>query len=135
MATLTTLPRITRFLGTSDGGPSDGRGSATCPHCGASGRYVHSFECEDGSRRAAMSGCIKLFPVHPIAEVDMALQARARKLRDQYGPTAKLNSWDERIKSAVDAYYTGQMDERTALAIIRAETIAKANYRRARYRR
>ncbi len=125
-----TLPRIVRFVGTTDGGPSDGRGSAVCPHCGASGRYVHFFQCEDGSRRGAMSGCIKLFPVHPIAKLDLDLKERERELQKSYGPGAKLNSWDQRIRKAIDAFYADEVDEWTTLAVIRSENVAKANYRR-----
>ena len=133
VATLS-LPRIVRFLGTSDGGPSDGKGSAECPHCGASGRYVHRFQCEDGTTRGAMSGCIKLFPVHPIASADMALNERERDLQKRFGPTASLNTWDKRIRVAIDAFYAGEMNERTALDQIQWAQQAKSTYRRSRRR-
>jgi hypothetical protein len=128
MPVLASLPRIVRFLGTSDAGGPD----AECPHCGAKGRYVHSFECEDGSRRGAMSGCVKLFPVHPIAQADMALRGRERELRTRFGATAQLNSWDQRMRVAIDAYYAGTMTEGDALVCLRTESQSKANWRRAK---
>lgn len=135
MLAVATLPRITRFLGTSDGGPSDGKGSAICPHCGSTGRYVHYFEVEGGERRGAMSGCIKLFPVSPIAEADMALSERHRDLVKRFGKDAKLNPWDTRIREAIDAFYSGTMSERTTLDHIQWARQAAATYRRGRYRR
>lgn len=33
-----------------------------CPHCGAEGRYVKVFECEDGAIRKAMAGCYAAWP-------------------------------------------------------------------------
>ena len=129
--TLAALPRIIRFLGTSDAGGPD----AVCPHCGATGRYVHSFQCDDGSTRGAMSGCIQLFPVHPIAQADMALKKRETDLRQRFGPSASPNSWDQRIREAIDSFYAGTVDERTATHTINWASQAKANYRRARYRR
>lgn len=129
------LPRITRFLGTSDGGPSDGKGSAICPHCGASGRYVHYFECEDGTKRGAMSGCIKLFPVSPIAQADLALNEKHRDLQKRFGKGATLNTWDKRIREAIDAFYAGTMGERTALDNIQWARQAAATYRQSRRRR
>lgn len=125
------LPRIVRFLGTSDAGGAD----AFCPHCGATGRYVHTFQCEDGSTRGAMSGCIQLFPVHPIASAALRLEARQLGLRQRFGLTAKLNSWDQQIREAIDEFYAGTMDERTALYRIRCAEQAKQNYRGARIRR
>lgn len=57
-----TLPAIVVITGMKDFGPSDGEGSATCPHCGANGRYVWTFICADGSHRGAMRGYLQLFP-------------------------------------------------------------------------
>lgn len=132
MPTLASLPRIVRFLGTSDAGPLADGGGTVCPHCGAEGRYVHAFECEDGSRRGAMSGCVKLFPVSPIAEIDMRLHERERDLRKRFGPTAKLNSWDAQIRDALDAFYAGTLDERSALMRAQVAEQAKRNWRRTR---
>jgi hypothetical protein len=54
-----TLPAIVAILDKRDSGEY---GNAVCPHCGALGRYVYTFVCEDGRRHGAMSGCIQLFP-------------------------------------------------------------------------
>lgn len=134
MPVLSSLPKITRFLGTSDAGsPRDG-GGTVCPHCGAEGRYVHSFECEDGSRRGAMSGCIKLFPVHPIAQVDLTLNEKERDLVKRFGKGATLNTWDKQIRGAIDAFYAGTMNEYQAIGIINGARQAAANWRQRRRR-
>jgi hypothetical protein len=108
MQTLATLPRITRFLGTSDAGGPD----AVCPHCGAKGRYVH-----------------------PIAQADLVLSGRERELRQRFGPTAKLNTWDARIREAIEAFYAGTLDERSALVHIKCAEQAKRAWRRSRFGR
>lgn len=43
--------------------------SDICPHCGSSGKHVFEFICDDGKKRAAMSGCIKLFKPGPDARL------------------------------------------------------------------
>lgn len=63
------LPRIIRYDHVDDSGEY---GNATCPHCGAKGRYVHHFLTDEGPR-AAMAGCIKLFPTSPVAKEHQAL--------------------------------------------------------------
>lgn len=70
-----TLPAIIAFLGTSDSGEY---GNARCPHCNAEGRYVHTFICEDGTRRGAMSGCIQLFPQSRDRYSKLAMEAYKR---------------------------------------------------------
>lgn len=131
-----TLPRITRFLGTTDSGPCEGgEPTAICPHCGSGGRYIHYFECEDGTTRGAMSGCVQLFPIHPIAADDMALRERERDLQQRFGKAAKLNSWDQKIREFIDAFYAGTMDERTARACITSQLMAKRAYRSTRRNR
>ena len=52
------LPRVIEVLEVIDCGPGP---SASCPHCGADGRYITRFRCDDGTTRGAMSGCFKLF--------------------------------------------------------------------------
>ena len=67
-----TLPNRIVTLYTNDSGPLDFGGGTRCPHCGAEGRYVHYFLCNDGKIHAAMSGCIKLFPHKPTTMSKMA---------------------------------------------------------------
>lgn len=96
---------------------------------------MHAFECEDGSRRGAMSGCIKLFPVHPIAQADLVLSEKSRDLQKRFGRGATLNTWDKRIRDAIDAFYAGAMGERAALDSIQWARQAAASYRQSRRRR
>lgn len=98
------LPAITRYIGMTDAGPSDGgEAPAHCPHCDAGGRYIHHFECEDGTRRGAMSGCIELYPMTPIAALDKKLTDKAR--------TGKLNKLESRVRFALDEFYAGRMNQ------------------------
>ncbi|HEX6052755.1 MAG TPA: hypothetical protein VFZ21_25995 [Gemmatimonadaceae bacterium] len=125
--TVAALPKIVRFLGTDDHGPG---GSTTCPHCGATGRYVIRFQVEDGRTLGAMRGCIKLFPVTELArehEYFVAKRARYAKQR----PPWKLSSGDadalQRIEDAID----GRGDARQAILNAQsARRAAAARYRR-----
>jgi hypothetical protein len=42
-----------KFLGVKD------YGSTCCPHCGAEGRYIYTWE-QDGETKSAMAGCFKM---------------------------------------------------------------------------
>ena len=64
------FPRIVRFFETKD---SPG---ASCPHCGAEGRYILTFQVEDGRRMGAMRGCVKLFPVSRVATEELRLREK-----------------------------------------------------------
>lgn len=123
------LPRIIRFDGMHDGGPCDDGPTATCPHCGADGRYVFWFDCEDGTHRGAMSGCIKLFPVSPVAEVDRKLIEKLHDLQKRYGKETTLNSWQRKIREAIDAFYAGDADEAQTLRTIQQQNAAMQAYR------
>jgi hypothetical protein len=96
---------------------------------------VHTFECEDGTTRGAMSGCIKLFPVHPIAAADMALRERERDLRKRFGRDARLNTWDGTMREAIDRFYRGEVTAEDTQRTIEWQTREKANYRFSRRRR
>jgi len=124
------LPKIIRFIALHDAGPSDGgKGNDVCPHCGADGRYVWEFECDDGTRRGAMRGCVKLFPTSRTALEDQRLIEKEQELRRSYGPQAKLNSWDTKIRTALDEYFAGRMPEAEALRTIEREKAAAAAWR------
>lgn len=117
-----TLPKIVRFLGTTSAPDS------TCPHCGASGMHVHSFVCEDGTTRAAMSGCIKLFPCSPVASEE----ARLRKKQEDYAKKGwSLNRADSEAMQAIQDFFDGVRDERSTMVVIKG---AKAR-NQARFRR
>ncbi len=116
------LPRIVRFLGTDDSPDS------SCPHCGATGRYIHRFQVENGTFAAAMSGCVKLFPVSRIA-------VEEQRLRKKLGDYAKrgwnsLNRRDTEALAAIEDFYAGTRDERSALSVVNgAKAANQSKYR------
>lgn len=112
------LPAVLAFTSMSDHGPGDeGRGSTNCPHCGAEGRYVFHFVCADGSRRAAMSGCVNLFPATPEALLTQQAHSKAAQaLRDG----KQLASWWKEILAAVEALEAGEMTPDLFRASVRA---------------
>lgn len=120
-AAVMSLPRIVRFLETSDCPDS------ACPHCGASGRYILSFQVEDGRTLAAMRGCAKLFPVSQVAVEHLRLMTKAARLAKNGW---KLNRRDSEAVDACEAFFAGTMSERSALSIISGAKSANA----ARYR-
>jgi hypothetical protein len=119
------LPRIVRFLGTDDCPDSE------CPHCGARGRFIHHFVLENGEHHAAMSGCVGLFPVSPIAREEARLRKKLadHKKRGWVG----LNKGDTEALEAIEAFYVGIGDELHAMALVRSAK--KANAARFRGRR
>lgn len=119
----TGLPRIIRFNGRSDSGEY---GNASCPHCGADGRYVFHFLCEDGTSRGAMAGCIKLFPVAPVAKAHAAL---IEKGQDYAKKEWNLPSWDLAKLEAIESFYRSEIDERTCELRIANQTARAAAYR------
>jgi hypothetical protein len=134
MPTVTTLPKIIQYLHVTDAGPSDdGRGSTVCPHCGSPGRYVHHFVVEGGERAAAMSGCVKLFPVAKTAALQMKLSEKLRKLQGQYGKDATLNSWDTRTQEALDKFFAGEISEDEMWQIQTREAEAAFNWRQKKF--
>lgn len=122
-----TLPLVTRYQGKTDGGPCDDGATAVCPHCGADGRYIHWFECEDGSKRGAMSGCIKLFRFSDIAAADMSLSEKEIE-REKNGKG--LNAVESRARYAIDQFYAGRWDEPTVMKMIESQKQAAFEYRR-----
>lgn len=120
------LPKIVRFSGIVD---SPG---ASCPHCGATGRFIHRFTTEDGRDLGAMSGCVKLFPCSPIAWVEAEIQKKAVKLAED---GRKLNRWDDAILTACAAFFLGVADEATTLREIRLQKSAASAWRSRRFGR
>lgn len=126
----TDLPKIVRFDGVTDSGEY---GAATCPHCGADGRYVYHFTTEDGQRGGAMAGCIQLFPVSALADEHKRILER-QKDRDKR--SQKLASWDVAKLEAIDAVAAGTMSTADALTVVtrendkRSRWLAKKGYRR-----
>jgi hypothetical protein len=96
----TALPKILAILDCVDHGPCDPEPTAVCPHCGADGRYVYHFLCEDGKVHGAMKGCIQLFPHHKLTS---KIQAVFAKQRDYEKKKWKLASWDQEVIDACGA--------------------------------
>ena len=119
------FPRIIRFRGTDDAP------GASCPHCGAEGRWIIRFTVEgpDGKPvdRAAMRGCVKLFPVSRIALEELRLRDKAEKYAKQGW---SLNRGDTHALEQIEAFYAGTVTERAALAIV--DSSKAANMLRAR---
>lgn len=115
------LPRIVRFIGTDDCPDS------SCPHCGSTGRYIHRFIVEDGRTLAAMSGCVKLFPVSRVAAEEQRL---VKKLADFKKRGWNLGRNDREALDAIARFYAKEIDERRALSIVDlAKRVNQSRYR------
>jgi len=99
------LPRVLAVVGVTDYGPAiDGSDmNATCPHCGAQGRYVIDFICDDGTRRGAMSGCFKLFRGSESRTAKLVQEAFSRKA-DAERDGKKLAGWWADIVAEAEAF-------------------------------
>jgi hypothetical protein len=115
MPVLASLPKIVRFVNTVWGES----GEMECPHCGARGTVVHTFELEGGRVAGAMSGCIKLFPVSPIANED--LKIRKKEADQKRGKGYGLNRWDKEVQRIIGDFYAGVLDERAATVMIKSQ--------------
>lgn len=100
----TDLPRIVYIDHVEDSGEY---GNANCPHCGAKGRYVYHFRCEDGSRRGAMAGCLKHFTLTWLAQEHRRILDKQRDGLKRFGPGHKLASWDAEILAVIEDYADG----------------------------
>lgn len=123
------LPKVVYVTGRDDAGEY---GAATCPHCGAEGRYVYRFICEDGTERGAMAGCFKQFPQHPFATKAAVLIA---KQADYCEKGWMLPSWDEATLDAIHAFGTQAISETEARDRIRAAERTRDAYRARRFGR
>lgn len=110
MNVVSDLPKIVRFLGTDD------CPGAECPHCGATGRWIHRFTVADGRNLAAMSGCVKLFPVSQVAAEEARLQKKAKDYADL--GWGNLNRNDQEALRAIEEFYAGTRDEQSTLRAV-----------------
>ncbi len=102
MMTTEQRPTILAVVGCEDHGPCDGGATATCPHCGADGRYIYTCLMSDGTRKGMMKGCLQTFRKDPCAHAcELALEKEAHK---------KASSWDRRILDALDGLNKGMCD-------------------------
>lgn len=125
------LPKIVKFLGTDDHGPG---GSTSCPHCGATGRYVIRFQVEDGRQLGAMRGCIKLFPVTDLAREHEYFVAKKTRYAKQQPPW-NLNARDAEALRWIEDAIEGHADPRQAISIAQAARSIAATAARRRRRR
>ena len=127
------FPNRVLTLRTIDCGPMDADSSEPtghCPHCGAAGRWIHVFLCDDGLIRGAMSGCIKLFPeVSGFSELSVMSKTALEKEKDaiRKGRTfpngeAKIASWFRNVLDALRDF------ENEVIEFDEAEAIAKKEY-------
>jgi hypothetical protein len=122
------LPTIIQYLGMTRGESMQEH----CPHCDARGTVIHSFECDDGSRRGAMSGCIQLFPMSYLCKKHMALTEKA----DDYAKRDwKLNKSEAAMLDMILNYYAGDVSEEEAESFVRTKSQALAQWRQQKYRR
>lgn len=82
------------------------RGVTHCPHCGARGRYVRTFLCEDGTTKEAMRGCYQKWPKSGVPTQIALARSRADKALG-YGRT--VASWDAHILESDTAFQQGSM--------------------------
>lgn len=111
--TVSTLPKVVEMLSLEDTGPESG---ATCPHCGADGRYIYHFRCEDGNEYGAMSGCVQLFPKSKYAA---RMEKLLAKEKDNTKTGRTLAGWDVEVQDAIRAFMDGDITESQADARIR----------------
>ena len=124
MNVVQSLPRIVRF-----GETHDSPGSS-CPHCGADGRWIYTFTLDNGRTAGAMRGCLSLFPVSRVAREELRLREKLAKYQKSYGVSATLNRRDSEALDAIEAFYAGACDERSALSVVdRAKKANTARYR------
>jgi hypothetical protein len=132
MKTTEALPKIIAIVGIEDHGPCDPEPTASCPHCGADGRYIYHFICEDGSHRGAMAGCLKLFPKHQFAE---KVQGVFKKSLEARKSGRRLASWDEDVLKATEMLESGAIQQREWEARLSGAFYRRAAYLKNRYGR
>lgn len=120
------LPEVLFVLDLHDSGEF---GNASCPHCGAEGRYVYTFACADGTTRGAMAGCFKKFRKHRYAKRMERILTKALAAHKQ---GRKLASWDTDVEAAIRDFHQGVKTEAEADAIIRRADLRKQDYMRSK---
>lgn len=113
------LPKVVAITHFEDSGEY---GNARCPHCGAEGRYVYYFRCDDGTERGAMKGCFSKFPQHPFAKIHARIMDKQKdldRINQERRQDRKLASWDVEQLEAIEAFAAGDMDEIEVDEIIR----------------
>jgi hypothetical protein len=122
------LPKIVAFHWVQDTGPADPRPNGTCPHCGAEGRWINWFYCDDGKEHGAMNGCLQLFPQSETASVH-------KKILDKLAQKKKLNGWDEKMLDAIHKLSASEITEEEALSVIHKQQALRSAWMSKKFRR
>ena len=126
-----TLPKRVLTLRTIDCGPmeeGDYEPTGICPHCGAGGRWIHVFLCDDGLIYGAMSGCIKLFGEAPKSKLskmaELAIEKEKASARDlEYrGKKTPVAKWFTAVLDALRDLELG------TITLEEAEKLGKTEY-------
>ena len=118
------LPAIICIERVEDNGPVEDS-SATCPHCGAQGRYIFWFKCDDGTQRGAMKGCLSKFKMHRFAKIASDI---LYKQRENERKGWKMASWDVSVMDAIEAFARGEISESDVECEMNKAGRAKAAY-------
>jgi hypothetical protein len=121
------LPKIVLVESIDDAGEF---GAANCPHCGAPGRYIVSFLCDDGTRRSAMRGCFKHFRRHRFANVALDAMTKETEYKRKGW---KLPTWDQQKLDAIRAFAAQEISEWEADRRINLAEAAARSYRKRKY--
>lgn len=128
-----TYPTIISFDGRTDSGEY---GGDCCGHCSAQGRYQFLYTAMDSEGKIvkgrAMAGCIKLFPVSPLAKKQQALML---KLEEYTSKGWNLNRADTDSLAAIDEVMHCELSIEDALARIRKNDAGMAQWRKNRQAR
>jgi hypothetical protein len=104
---ISTLPKRIITLRTIDCGPMEEGSSdptGNCPHCGAGGRWIHVFLCDDGLIYGAMSGCINLFGEGPKTKLAIMGEKAMDKEKELIRASAKGS------KKTIAKWFTAVLD-------------------------
>lgn len=116
------LPHVVEIISLEDAGEG---GAASCPHCGAIGRYIYRFIASDGQEYGAMKGCFKHFPKSRYFE---RMSEILKKEKDAAKRGRHIASWDTDVLDAIRAYADGKKDADQVDEIIRNADRAKRAY-------
>lgn len=97
---------------------------ASCPHCGAEGRYIYSWE-QDGVRYAAMAGCYKRLTGKLSKGDDVRFW---ELLHEKQSRKKLLNGWEKRALSLRDSAQSGKVTPEWAEAKIRTILSERKQY-------
>lgn len=124
------LPTILYVSGCDDAGEY---GNASCPHCGAEGRYTYRFVTTDGRHGGAMRGCLSKYPQHPIAPIILAVVDKEREIHQHPERGGRLASWDTAMLDAVQAFEAGRIGLDELLASVENAQASKRQWMKRRF--